>query len=231
MALNISLKFMSPVPNSLSLSPDLYAQWPTWPLGYLTKLAQVQNCADNSQRPPPLLSLPAQQQPIEPITFSGVHSSPRQPINTSCWPKRPSPGALPLPPYRLFLAPPLLSLPTQILSLLSTYSQSQPYWLQVSVGSDFTLQEPTACPNATPHGLQTIWLSPTHAASLALPPTNLPHPQAGFFSHPASAAPLNCPIITTKTGSFFRHLLEYISQHTHYLLLWITSQQSLWPNW
>ena len=118
--------------------------------------------------------------------------------------------------------PPFLSLPTQTLSLLSTYSQSQLYWLQVSVGSDFTLQQPTASPDATPHGLQTIWLSPTHAASLALPPTNLPHPQAGFFSHPASAAPLNCPIITTKTGSFFRHLLEYISQHTHYLLLWIT---------
>lgn len=107
MALNVSLKFMSPSPTSFSLTPDLYVQRPAWPFWYLLSISQVQDCTHDSLQPLLLLSPPAQQQPIEPIMFSGqalgrssltpLLSRSHQPINRPCWPKCPSPGSLHLP--------------------------------------------------------------------------------------------------------------------------------------
>lgn len=114
----------------------------------------------------------------------------------------------------LFLAPPLLSLPTQTLSLLSTYSQSALLFvILLSPLNGIRFHPSTAnclsrCYPAWPTDELTI---PTHTASLALPPTQLPCPQAGLFNHLASAALLNSPIIATKIGSFFRHLLSILT--------------------
>ena len=57
----------------------MYAQWPAWPLRYLTKLAQVQNCTDNSQRPPPLCLFQLNNSLLNPPPFQvfvHVHGSP-----------------------------------------------------------------------------------------------------------------------------------------------------------
>lgn len=131
--------------------------------------------------------------------------------------KTPLPWDTAFASWLLFLAPPLLSLPTQTLSLLSTYSQSALLFV--------ILLSP----------LNGIRFHPSTAnclSSMAYRWTDYPHPHclSGPASHPTSLSsswPLQSPCLCCSSQQSNhchqdRLILQTSAQHTYYLLLWTT---------
>ena len=184
MALNISLKFMSSSPK-LCLSDST----PVCPMACLATWISNKACTG-----PELHSWFSEDSSAAVSSSSKtaywthhllrpsfMSKAAHQPILLA---KTPLPWGTAFASWLLFLAPPLLSLPTQTLSLLSTYSQSALLFvILLSPLNGIRFHPSTAnclsrCYPAWPTDELTI---PTHAASLALPPTHLPRPQAGLF--------------------------------------------------